>query len=251
MKIAISGKGGAGKTTISASLTRLFEENGHSVYAVDADPDASLGMALGFEDADISRLPPIVDLKEIIEERAGGKGGIFSLNPKVDDVIERFSLQSGRVRLLKMGSIKKAATACYCPENSFLKAVVRALALEKDDVVVLDMCAGIEHLTRGTAQGVDRMLIVTEPTAISLKTAKVAAGLAKDLGVGSVSLVGNKVRDKDDESLIEREAGGFDVVGFLPYEPDMFGATLRKAGSGEPFWTAMRSIYAGLFKPGS
>lgn len=243
MKIAISGKGGVGKTSISAALARLFEEDGFEVYALDADPDANLGLALGFDEEKISGFKALVEMKEIIKERVGGEGGLFVLNPKVDDIIDGFSLKMGRIRLLRMGNVKKAATACYCPENSFLNAVLRALVLEREDVVIMDMSAGIEHLTRGTAQGVEIMIIVSEPTMVSMRTAKRSASLAMELGVPSIYIVGNKVKEDKDKELIEREAGQLDILGFIPYDDSIFGSPLLSPKEDGGFWSAIREIY--------
>jgi CO dehydrogenase maturation factor len=243
VKIAISGKGGVGKTSISAALARLFEKDGFNVYMLDADPDANLGLALGLEEESLSGFKALVEMKELIKERVGGEGGLFTLNPKVDDIIEGFSLRTGRIRLLKMGNVKKAATACYCPENSFLNAVVRALVLEKEDVVIMDMSAGIEHLTRGTAQGVDLMLILSEPTIASMRTARISASLARDLGLRRIYLVGNKVRDERERALIEKEAGEIEVLGFIPYDDSIFGSPLTSPKEDGGFWGAVRGIY--------
>jgi CO dehydrogenase maturation factor len=246
MKIAVSGKGGVGKTTVSAALARLFEADGRLVYGVDADPDASLGMTLGVPEEELVRFKPLVEMKEIIAERVGGEGGMFTLNPKVDDVVESFSLCCGNIRLLKMGSLKKAATSCYCPENSFLNAVMRALVLEQEDVVIMDMSAGIEHLTRGTAQGMDTMLIVTEPAPTSLKTAKVAASLATELGATAVRAVGNKVRGESDIEIIREGVAGLPVLGYLPYDDSVFGAPIASSGTEGKFWEAARQVYTRL-----
>jgi CO dehydrogenase maturation factor len=174
MKIAISGKGGVGKTTISAGLVKLFSNKGHRVYAVDADPDVSLGTTLGLSTEEVESLTPLVEMKEVIQEKSQGGGAFFALNPRVDDVIEQYSIKIGNISFLRMGGIKQGGSACYCKENSFLNSVLNTLLFEQDDVVILDMSAGIEHLTRGTSDGVDLMLIVTEPTRVSTRQPKLS-----------------------------------------------------------------------------
>jgi CO dehydrogenase maturation factor len=203
LKIAVSGKGGVGKTTVSAGLARLFAGKGYHVIAVDADPDASLGMALGIDDKLLAAQRPVVEMKELIKERTGGGGSLFCLNPKVDDVLDRFALKMGEIRFLRMGGIKQGGSDCYCSENSFINALVNSLLLDRDDVVILDMSAGIEHFTRGTAKGVDVIVVVTEPTRISAKTARVVLQLAGELGIKRSIVVGNKIRSQRDLDFLQ------------------------------------------------
>lgn len=205
LKIAVSGKGGVGKTTVSAGLARLFAGKGYHVIAVDADPDASLGMALGIDEELLAAQRPVVEMKELIKERTGGGGALFCLNPKVDDVLDKFALKVGEIRFLRMGGIKQGGSDCYCSENSFVNALVNSLLLDQDDVVIMDMSAGIEHLTRGTAKGVDVIVVVTEPTKISVKTAKVVLELAGELGIKRSIVVRNKVRCQRDLDFLQGE----------------------------------------------
>jgi CO dehydrogenase maturation factor len=217
MKIAISGKGGVGKTTISAGLVKFFSNQGHRVYAVDADPDVSLGATLGLPAAEVEKLTPLVDMKEVIESKSRGGGAFFDLNPKVDDVIEDYSLKAGNLRFLRMGGVKGGGTACYCKENSFLHSVLNTLLFDQDDVVILDMSAGIEHLTRGTSQGVDLMLVVTEPTRVSIQTAKVVQKLARQMGVSRVKVLGNKIRSRKEEDFFRSQFPPGDIIGVVPF----------------------------------
>jgi CO dehydrogenase maturation factor len=217
LKIAVSGKGGVGKTTISASIIRTIANKGYQVYAVDADPDVSLGTTLGFPEQLLEGLVPLVEMRDVIAEKSGGGGAYFSLNPGVDDVPDRFSIKSGNIKLLRMGGVKQGGTACYCRENSFLNAVVNALLLKEKEVVVLDMGAGIEHLTRGTAQGVDVMLIVTEPTKVSVQTANVIKKLAQDIGVPRLFVVGNKVRNGREKEFLETAFSPSELIGIIPF----------------------------------
>lgn len=148
MKIAVSGKGGVGKTTISAYFAKRFAKEGYQVYAVDADPDLSLGTVLGIENSDIANLKPIVDMRDVIAAKSGGGGSFYSLNPDVDDVLDEYAINLGNIKFFKMGAVKQGGSSCYCRENSFLNSLMNSLLLKKNDVVVLDMGAGIEHLTR-------------------------------------------------------------------------------------------------------
>jgi CO dehydrogenase maturation factor len=218
VKIAVSGKGGVGKTTVAANLIYLFAENGYYVIAVDADPDASLGLTLGLDPQKLAALTPLAEMKEVIEQKSGGGGAFYNLNPDVEDVIDDYSLQKGKIKFLMMGGIKQGGSACYCRENSFLNAVLNSLLLDKKEVVVLDMSAGIEHLTRGTARGVDMILVVTEPTRASVKTAQVVKRLSSDLGIRQVKILGNKVRKEEERKYLEDNFSPEEIIGFLPFE---------------------------------
>lgn len=203
MKLAISGKGGVGKTTIAASLAHYLKDQGYQVYAIDADPDANLAQMLGIE----AEVKPLVELKDIIEEKVGEKGGLFTLNPDVDDVVEDYALEHEGLRFLRMGKVKNASSACYCPENSFLRAIINSLVFTREEAVILDMGAGIEHLTRGTASGVDLMLIVCEPSRISLETGNTIEGLAREAGIPRIAYIANKVRSEKEKGFLEQQLG--------------------------------------------
>ncbi len=215
MKIAVSGKGGVGKTTISANLAKLFAKHGYHVIAVDADPDSSLGFALGLDEKELDAIRPIIEKQDLVLEKAGD-GAMYSLNPLVDDVAERFSIQTpSGIRFLRMGGVKKGGSACYCRENTFLKAVVNSLILDEKDVVIMDMGAGIEHLTRGTSSCVDEILIVAEPGMNSVNTARVVEDLAKDLGVKKVEFIANKVRSERDEAFVRQHFAPAELLGMI------------------------------------
>ncbi|KAF0107065.1 MAG: CO dehydrogenase maturation factor [Anaerolineaceae bacterium] len=220
MKIAISGKGGVGKTTLTALLAQAYADQGRQVLAVDADPSPCLAGALGFPPELRERLHPIAEMDELIEERTGAKpgtvGGFFTLNPRVDDIPERFSVLHRGVRLLEMGSVDTGGSGCICPEAAMLKTLFTHLLFRKDDVLLLDMYAGVEHLGRATVDFVDAMLIVVEPTRRSLGTAAQIKKLATDIGVKRLYLVGNKVRNDDEVKFLEAETPGLPVLGFLP-----------------------------------
>jgi CO dehydrogenase maturation factor len=227
MKIAITGKGGVGKTTLSALLALAFAKQGRKVYAIDADPDANLASMLGVSDADSIR--PIVEMKELIKERMGATsqdvGTYFTLNPRVDDIPERYGLRLGNLRLLVLGHLPKARGGCACPENVFLRELVSHALLQQEEVVILDMEAGIEHLGRGTAAGVDVMLIVVEPSRQSLETTRRIHRLATDLGVPRIQAVANKVQ-AGEEDLISKALPGLPVIATLPIDKTLRAGSL-------------------------
>jgi CO dehydrogenase maturation factor len=220
MKLAITGKGGVGKTTLTALLAQTYANASRDVLAVDADPSPCLAGALGFPEELRAKLHPIAEMDELIEERTGAKpgtvGGFFTINPRVDDIPERFSITHRGVRLLEMGSVELGGSGCICPEAAMLKTLFTHLLFRKDDILLLDMYAGVEHLGRATVDFVDAMLIVVEPTRRSLGTAAQIKKLANDIGLKRLYLVGNKVRDEDEAKFLETETPGLPVLGYLP-----------------------------------
>ena len=219
MKIAISGKGGVGKTTLSSSLARLWAAEGRRVIAIDADPDANLAMALGATEEQAAACVPLSQQDALIEERTGaapGKGGMFNLNPDVSDVVEKCGVDVNGVTLLRTGTVELGGGGCMCSEGTFLKAFMRHLLLASDDVAILDMEAGIEHLGRGTAEGVDVFIVVVEPGMRSVQTAHVVRALAADLGVRGVVAVGNRVRGPEDVEYLRGVLGEIPLIGTLP-----------------------------------
>lgn len=238
-KIAITGKGGVGKTTLAALLAHIYAEAGQPVIAIDADPAASLAYAMGLPEELAARITPIAEMEELIYERTGAKpgtsGGFFTLNPRVDDIPDRFSVLHQGIRLLRLGSISKGGSGCICPESAILKALVTHLILYRDEVMILDMEAGIEHLGRATADAVDAFLIVVEPGRRSLSTAQTIRQLAADVGVTRCYVVGNKVRDENDRDYIRRNIPpDLPVIGFLSFNSQAVEADMR----GEAIFTA-------------
>lgn len=231
MKIAVSGKGGVGKTTLSSSLAMAYSKAGLKVLMVDADPDANLAQALGIPASEMEKITPIAKMDDLVEERTGAKpgagGSIFKLNPKVDDIPDEYSYRHGGIKLLIMGRSKAGGAGCYCPESVLLKSLVRHIILRRDEVAILDMEAGIEHLTRGTAGAVDALLVVVEPGGRSLQTALQVKGLAADLGIHKVYVVGNKVRGQQDMDYIAGNLPGIEVIGYMSYNPEVIEADLK------------------------
>lgn len=228
MKLAISGKGGVGKTTFSSMLIRTLSDRGKKVLAIDADPDANLAAALGIANGD--KIRPIADMKEMIFERTGAKpgtmGGFFSLNPKVDDLPDSVSVQKDNIKLMRLGSVKKGGGGCMCPESTLLKALVMHIVLARDEVVVMDMEAGIEHLGRATASAVDKLIVVVEPGRRSIDTAAHIRQLASEIQLTQIFIVGNKIRGPKDEEFLRENLPDFDILGFLPYADALIEADL-------------------------
>lgn len=233
MKIAVTGKGGVGKTTLSSILSYLFASEGKRVIAVDADPDANLASALGISREEAEKIRPIAELGELIEERTGAKpgsmGGIFKLNPKVDDLPEELGYKINGITLLVMGKSKAAASGCYCPENVLLRRLLKHLVVERDEVVIVDMEAGIEHLTRGTAGSVDAFIVVVEPGQRSMQTAGVVRNMAKELGVKKVFVVANKIRGVEDLEFIKNGIGGMELAGHITFNNAVMEADIKGA----------------------
>ncbi len=229
MKLAISGKGGVGKTTFAAMLARALSDQGKRVLAIDADPDANLAAALGIADAD--KITPIAEMKEMIFERTGAQpgsiGGFFKLNPKVDDLPDSLSVRKDNIKLMRLGSVKKGGGGCLCPESTLLKALVMHIVLARDEVVIMDMEAGIEHLGRATATAVDKLIVVVEPGRRSIDTARHIRRLAAEIRLKNLAVVGNKIRSDTDEKFLRRHLSDFEFLGFLPYDNALIEADLE------------------------
>jgi CO dehydrogenase maturation factor len=244
MKIAISGKGGVGKTTFSALLIRTLNASGKRVLAIDADPDANLAAAVGIPEAD--KIVPISQMKELVEERTGAApgsvGGFFRLNPAVDDLPETLSARLENIKLMRLGGVQKGGAGCICPESALLRALVTHIVLARDEVVVMDMEAGIEHLGRGTARAVDRLVVVVEPGRRSLDTAAHIRELAREIGLESIGVVGNKIRRDADEAFLRRHLSDFEFLGALPYDDRLIEADLDGQSPFETESAAVRAV---------
>jgi len=221
MKIAITGKGGVGKTTLAAALALLMARQGRKVLAVDADPDANLAAALGISEEKQRTIIPISRQVALIEERTGAKvkqyGQVFKLNPDVSDIAEKFATSHNGVALLVLGAIEGGGTGCACPESTLIRALITDLVLYKDDALIMDMEAGIEHLGRGTARGVDSMIIVLEPGQRSIDSAHRIIRMAGEIGVKNIQLVANKIYGQKDEEFIRDAFYDKDLLGVIPY----------------------------------
>lgn len=248
MKIAISGKGGVGKTLLASLLAKIFAQSGYSVIAIDADPDANLAATLGFPEPD--KITPISEMADLIEERTGARPGqsapYFKLNPKVDDIPEKFAMKMDGIRLMLMGRVKRGGAGCYCPESALLQTLMSHLLLARNEVVIMDMEAGIEHLGRGTARAVDKLIIVVEPGRRSIETASSIKGLASEIGLENLAVVGNKVRNESDREFLTSNLSDFTFLGFIPYDQAVIEAdhaNISPLESSEQVRNAVTEIY--------
>jgi len=231
MKVAIAGKGGVGKTTLAGVMARHLAQEGYKVLAIDADPDSNLASALGFPPEALEGVVPLAQMSSLVEERTGASkgsfGAVFKLNPKVDDIPDAFSVTRNGVKLLILGAVPKAGGGCFCPESALLKALIHHILVRRQEVVIVDMEAGLEHLSRGSTRWVDAFIVVAEPGQRSLATALQIQRMALDLGVQKVYGVGNKVASEEDRRMIEEGLSGIEVLGFLSFSPLVIEADKR------------------------
>jgi CO dehydrogenase maturation factor len=228
VKIAVSGKGGVGKTLVSGTLAGYFAKKGFKVMAIDADPSPNLALTLGIPVEKANQIVPISENDELLESKTRTDyPGVYKLHFTVDDIVEKNGMRSPYgVNLLVMGTIKSAGGGCTCPANAVIRELLRHLIVERDEVVVVDMEAGVEHLGRGTASQVDTMLIVVDSSRKSLEIAKKIYGLAKDLGINDVFIVGNRVRDSEEKELIAdfTEKNEIPLLALIPYDETVMKA---------------------------
>jgi len=231
MKLAITGKGGVGKSTLAATLTLLLTREGARVVAVDADPDANLAGALGISPDEQNAIIPIAEQTRLIEERTGAKvkryGQMFKLNPTVDDIADSYGYNRDGFSLLVLGAVDRGGGGCGCPEGVLIRALVSDLILNKSEALVMDMEAGVEHLGRATARGVDSMLIVVEPGQRSVDCAKRIIRMAHEIGLKNLQLIANKVSSPEDEQFIRNALPELPVLGVIPAH-DAFAEADRK-----------------------
>ena len=228
MKIAISGKGGVGKTTLAGVMARILAKRGRKVLAIDADPDSNLASAIGLPKEALAKLLPIASMTSMIEERTGAKKGTFGsvlkLNPKVDDLPDEMGVNYEGIRLLLLGCIPQGGGGCFCPENVLLKNLVRHLLVKREEALIIDMEAGLEHLGRGSTGQVDALIIVVEPGQRAMNTARQIKKLGEDLKVKNMMIVGNKVNSEEDRRLIEKDLSDFPVLGYMSFNPKILQA---------------------------
>ena len=246
MKIAITGKGGVGKTTFAATLARLYADEGRQVLAADVDPDANLGLALGFSPEELDEIVPLTKMRNLIEERTGASSSnaFYNLNPKVSDIPDTYAKTCNGVKLLVLGTVDTANSGCVCPEHVMLKRIISHMVLRRDDVVILDMEAGLEHLGRGTTEGMDQFVVVVEPGARSVQTYRNVKRLATGLGVKQVRVVANKVRNEEDEEFIRSQIPDEDLLGFIHYNKEVIDADRQGSSPYDFSETAVREIKA-------
>jgi len=235
LKIAVSGKGGVGKTTVAGILARLFGREEKEVLVIDADPASTLASAIGVSDDRLGDITPLSSMLDLIEERTGvrpgaGYGGMFRLNPRVDDITEKFAVEGkDGVKLLVLGTIRRGGEGCYCPESALLKSLLKYLILEEGQYLIMDMEAGLEHLGRASSGNMDLMLVVVEPGMRSVDIALRIKDLASEIGIPKIAAVINKSLDREaSEGIRERlEEGGVPVISVIPYSQAMIEADLQ------------------------
>jgi len=250
MKIAVSGKGGAGKTTLSAMLAATLSLKGRHVVALDADPDANLAAALGVP---LDEYPtPLSEMRDLIAERTGAKGGYggyFKLNPKVDDIPREYGKQIGNILMLALGGVRDGGGGCICPASALVKALLTHLVLSGDEAIIMDMEAGIEHLGRATAQSMDALVIVVDEGPWSIQTALRIGKLAGDIGLKKLFAVANRVTPSTDMERIRRELGDIPVIGEIPWDERLRLGVVRTAsltGTGQPEMTQAFADHRGI-----
>lgn len=221
MKIAVSGKGGTGKTTLAALLAAELRRRDYRVTVIDADPNPTLAAALGFPPAP---LIPLLEMSDEIEERIGSQGGFIRLNPRVDDLVRRVAVAHDGINLIVAGGITHGGAGCACPQSVLLRRLLEHVVMELDEAVIIDLEAGLEHLGRRSAHEVDAMLVVVDPSRAGIETARRIRRLASEIGVARVLAVGNRIREPADVEYLAAQLDGLELIGTIPYSDDVIEA---------------------------
>jgi len=234
MKIAVSGKGGVGKTLVAGVLADFFVKKGFKVLAIDADSSPNLALTLGIPLEEANKIVPVSENTQLLESKTRTNfEGVYRLSFTVDNIIAKFGVKSPYgMNLLVMGTVRSAGGGCTCPANAVIRELLRHLILERDEVVVMDMEAGVEHMGRGTAKHVDTMLIIADSSLKSLETAKKIYKLATEAEIKNAFIVGNKVRDSSEDELIQQFAAEnkIPILALIPYDETI----LKADREGEP-----------------
>lgn len=242
MKIAVSGKGGVGKTLIAGGLACCFVNRGLKTIAIDADTSPNLALTLGLPLEEARKITPISENKELIRSKTSiGDPSVFRLSFTVDDIVSEYSVRTPcGVSLIVMGTVKSAGSGCACPANAVIRTLLRHLVVERGEAIVVDMEAGVEHLGRGTAQHVDTMLIITDANMKSLETARTINELAESADIKQIALIGNRIQNKTQVKVVEgfAEKNGLRILDFIRFdkkvsEAEMRGETPLKYGESE------------------
>jgi len=233
MKVAVSGKGGVGKTLVAGTLARLFAMDNYKVLAIDNDSAMNLGYTLGIEKKVRDSITPISEMTKLVKERTEVKGagpGVYNINPEVSDIPDRFKVNGpDDLELLVLGGIEEPATGCLCPQNALIRTLLHNLFVKRDEIVIVDFEAGLEHLGRGTAKGIDVMLVITEPSLKSLDLCKKIINLSKKLGIINIYLIANKIIDQSQIDIINERIEGWEVplYHYVPYDTEIGNADLK------------------------
>lgn len=252
MKFAVTGKGGTGKTTIAGVLAHFFSQDGYHVLAVDADPDANLASAIGISENEAALITPISKQRQLVTERTGANprqfGQLFKMNPRVGDIPDTFCIDHKGIKLLVLGAIQKGGSGCACPENVLLRSLLSEIILNRDEVVIVDMEAGIEHLGRASSGAIDKMLIVVEPGSRSVFTAKTILRLARDIGIETFGIIANKIQDDTQKKWIRDQFPDNQILGLIPYSKIVLESDLREQPLIDSLDKSLKNEFAKIYR---